>query len=155
MRTLLFYFLIFAFFACKKNENECTRASDSYSYQLNKAVDTARNEVTIVGGSKVVFKFTHNYEQCRGAVGGFTRKSVYFELPPDVSSFNFSDNAALSQAGAVAYLEAPVNPQMRVMPISLGYIQGVKTTGGVWHIKGAVNAHGEVVEFEAGFTRVD
>lgn len=154
MRTAFFILCCILIAGCDKKE-DCTPSSQSFTFQLNKSIDTSANEVQTIDGNSHVFKFHYNYEQCEGAIGGYVRREIYFEVPATVqSNFSYADES-LQQANAIVYLIAPINPSLRIKKIVSGSIQGTQINPEKWHITASVNSGTETINFEEDFIRAD
>jgi hypothetical protein len=153
MRT--FYILgIILFTGCAKKD-DCTPSSQSFTFQLNKAIDTSGNEVKAIDGSFHVFKFQYNYEQCEGIVGAPVSREIYFEVPATVqSSFSYAEES-FQQVNAVVYLKAPINPSLRIKQIVSGVIHGTQINPTKWHITASVNSGSETINFDEDFIKAD
>jgi hypothetical protein len=135
---------------CAK-QNNCTPSSQSFTFQLNKSIDTSAKEVKTIDGSSRVFKFGYNYEHCEGVIGARVSREIYFELPATVqSNFSYADES-LPQANAVIYLIAPIDPSLRIKKIVSGSIQGVQITPTKWHITASIDSGTEIINFEEDF----
>jgi len=151
MRAALFAGLILCA-GCAKNENNCTPSSESYTFELNKSIDTSHREVSLLSGTQTVFKFQYNYEQCDGVVGAAVSRDIYFEIPSATQN-EFSYVNDLTSASALLYRVAPINPSLRMITPLAGSISGTRVSETKWHVTAVLNAGAETIRFERDFIK--
>jgi len=140
---------------CAKHDDNCTSASEYYTFQTNKSLDTSANRVSIVNGNETVFNFRYNYEQCLGVVGGALSRDIYFEIPINTGNEFSYTGEALSNANALAYLVAPIYPALRLRPLVQGTIRGTRLSSAKWHIEASLNTGTEIIDIDKDFLRTD
>ena len=154
MRNAFYILCSIVITGCAK-QNNCSPSSQSFTFQLNKSIDTSGNEVKTLDGSSRVFKFQYNYEHCEGAIGAAVSREIYFEIPATVqSNFSYADES-LPQANAVIYLIAPIDPSLRIKKIVSGSIQGAQINSTKWHITASIDSGTEIINFEEDFIRAE
>jgi hypothetical protein len=152
MRISAFILIVLVWTACNKNENNCIPPSDTFTCLSNKSIDTSAHYINVVNGNNTVFEFRHNFEKCPAVVGAADNKTLYFEIPSNQTSFNYSSADDFSLIKAITYLNAPIDPALRKSYVNSGSIQGTKTGATVWHVKvSATCASGETISFESDF----
>src|SRR5690348_11335550 len=150
MRIASVCLLFLILFGCeKKNENDCTPSSEKFIYQENKSIDTTGFDVNIVNGTSTVFEYRFIFQHCPGELGASVSQSVFFRLPDESIQTNFqlNDSTALAGAGAVYFLNGPIDPRLRTRNISDGSIQATKKSASVWHLKGWVKTGSQTINF--------
>ena len=148
-------FVVVLLVGCAKHDDNCTPASETYTFQVNKSMDTSGAKVSIVNGNQAVFDFRYNYEQCLGVVGAAVRRDVYFQVPAETGDEFSYTGEGLPGSNAMVYLVAPIYPDLRLRQLVEGSIHGKKINSGKWHITASLNTGTEIVNIDKDFLRTD
>ena len=148
-------FAIILLVGCAKEDDNCTPASEFYTFQMYKTLDTSGNRVSIVNGNETVFDFKYNYQQCLGVVGAAISRDIYFQVPAETGDEFSYTGEGLSSANAMAYLVAPIYPDLRLRHLVQGSIHGRKTGPGKWHITASLDTGTEIINIDKDFLRTE
>ena len=156
MRFLFTITLFLSLSACDKNNDDCTAATQTYTFHQNKSILITANDVTVVDGTKTVFSFEQTFEQCPGAAGAYVSRTLYFEpADPLATEFHYSGSAEIQSIKCVLSIYAPIESSLRKTIITEGSIHGNKVNANTWHIEGSVVAGTETISFNADFKKAN
>jgi hypothetical protein len=148
-------FAVVLLLGCAKEDDNCTPASEFYTFQMYKTLDTSGNRVSIVNGNEIVFDFKYNYQQCLGVVGAAVSRDIYFQVPVETGDEFSYTGQTLSSANTMAYVVAPIYPDLRLRHLVQGSIHGKKAGSGKWHIIASLNTGTEIVNIDREFLRTE
>lgn len=157
-QILLFAGLTLLLLSCKKNHTKpCPTDTYRYEVSANKKIDTLTGEQSGVfaflvnDGSDRVFEYTHDNSQCPEIMDGGYSRVVVFEVPSDVSGFNYTDGD-LRVINCYTRLSCYCN-EISAHAVTLGNIQGQKLSGGKWRVKMNITITGstEVISIDKVF----
>jgi hypothetical protein len=145
--------------SCKKTHTEqCPTDVFHYDVYANKKIDTISGAQSgmfvyqINNGANRVFEFIHDNEPCAHMVdGGYTRY-VVFEIPSDVTGFNYAeeDLQVINCYTRVVCFCAGISARA----VTHGNIKGQKLASGKWRVQMNITIPGsnETITFDKIFT---
>ena len=150
-------------FACKKSGtgSKCTPERKDYVYQTDKQIDHQRTlpndtaheyySYTINTGDKYVFNFTLQFADCPELADDEGFRTIVFEIPGNVNSFQLKDSTDLRKAKALIQYGCYC-PLFAPFLIKNGLIEGQKKSSNRWHLKASlIPFQNTDVDFEADF----
>ena len=145
--------------SCKKTHTEnCPTDVYDYDVYANKRIDTLTPPQSgmfvyqVNNGSNRVFQFTHDNQPCAHVVdGGYTRY-VVFEIPSDVTGFNYAEEdlqVINCYTRAVCFCS-----DINARAVTHGTIKGQKLSSGKWRVQMNIILPGstETISFDKNFT---
>jgi hypothetical protein len=166
---ILYFFLLFLLIAygCKKPDtepnNNCTPEKREYTFEANKQIDHQRvprpdttfeyYTYSVKGGDKIVFTYTWQYQDCPQIADDEGKRTIIFELPAGINSFQLTDSTALRTAKALVTYSCLCYPGGTVL-IKNGSIEGHREADNRWQIKASLKiARTGSIDFDQSFTK--
>jgi hypothetical protein len=127
--------------ACRKSDS-CTPAHYSYFYNENKKLDTIRPGgyflfTQIGSGNNMVFSYHFTGEFCKDRSDGPTSEYLLFEVPSQVTQFDYSSNN-IKDLQCYYHYELGDGSTSDAVKILEGIISGVKTSESTWSIQASI-----------------